>query len=128
HSMLNKGAKVSDAEKFLARVPAEHEFFITGPDLTPLRALGAAALKACATLQLKSSKAKIAASRAEFRQKQADEKMEAVVFHFPKNDSSGRPLISAKESGVEFVCKAGGAQIKAAFEPGRMVSREGPEF
>jgi hypothetical protein len=59
---------------------------------------------------------------------QKKEKLEAVVFRFPRSAADGEPHISAKEKSVEFLCRVAGAEMKANFELAKMASRDGPDF
>jgi hypothetical protein len=126
HAMLTRGASSEEADRFVARVPEQHEFIVTGPDITPLKTTGTERLKSSAHLVLKSSGHRIPAASVEIMQKK--EKLEAVVFRFPRSAADGEPHISAKEKSVEFLCRVAGAEMKANFELAKMASRDGPDF
>ncbi len=120
--------KLSEAEgaELLAAPVTDYEIIVLGPDMTPFQTLTEDELKSDASLEGKESKQKVAPSSVRMN-KSSDGRTNSVVFYFPKK-SGGEDVASAKEKGLEFVCKLKGLDLRNTFDTRKMVDEKGEDF
>ncbi len=73
------------------------------------------------------SKQKISPARVEL-DRARNGRISGVVFHFPKTDSAGHPLIAGNEKNVRFVERGAATGFEADFNPRQMVDSQGPDL
>jgi hypothetical protein len=79
-----------------------------------------------ASLRLKHAKTSLEAADAMVR-KTPKGKVLAVQFAFPRV-LDGKPTIPEQEKSVEFICKAGGLNLKVDFNPAKMTTGNGRDL
>jgi hypothetical protein len=126
-AMLRGTQNAAEAAKYVAAAQADYQIVIQGADMIPFQKGDEKAFASLAWLRPKQSKQKIAPSKVELV-KDARGKVNAAIFHFPKKDASGEPVIGAGTKSVEFECKVGDSAIQAKFEPPKMVDPKGQDL
>ena len=96
---------------------------IAGPDMSSFQDVRESKLKAKSYLAVRGDQ-KIAPTRVEFSRSK-DDKVRGLLFHFPKENADGEPLISSHETKVWFIEYGGGFQISVSFNPQMMVDSKG---
>ena len=124
-SVLQKQISPESIDQHLPPVPGEYLLAVVGPSM------GAFARTNDATLRDKSylavGKQKIRPVRVEIDETK-DGKISGVVFHFPKTDASGQPVIPESEKDVRFVERGAATGFEVDFNPRQMVDSEGPDL
>jgi hypothetical protein len=123
--VLQKQISPESIEQHLPPVPGEFLLAVVGPNMTAFEHANEAALKSKSYLSV--SKQRINPARVEVARAQ-DGRISGVVFHFPKKDAAGRPLISGNEKDVRFVERGAAAGFEATFTPRQMVDSQGPDW
>jgi len=111
----------------LAAEPLEYELLLVGDSLAPFPIATDSELKANTALLFAGSGRKVAATRVIVRRRDDGQILE-VRFFFVKRMANGQPALAAGEKAVEFQCRVGGTNLRARFEPARMVDSEGPDL
>lgn len=132
-----RGTPEADAERIVAQEVPEYVVMVLGRDMTPFAKADENALKEKSFLVVKKSKAKFAPARVEIqRPRSSSDQPQAaggaaistVVFYFARKAATGEPVLAADEKSVEFVCEAGGAQIRTNFELQKMAGSQGLDW
>lgn len=118
----------ADIEKRLPPPNDDYQLILFGPKMSLFEKSDEAALKARTYLSTKKSKQKVASSQVEIVRSSDGKKINGLIFHFPKQAGPGQPLITSDEKELKFVTRAGDAEIKASFDPQKMVDSQGPDF
>lgn len=123
--VLQKQISPESIEQHLPPVPGEYLLAVVGPSM------GAFARTKETTLRDKSylavAKQKIRPVRVEIDQTR-DGRISGVVFHFPKVDAAGHPLIAGNEKDVRFVERGAATGFEVNFNPRQMVDSQGPDL
>jgi hypothetical protein len=117
----------ADAEKMVADAPDEFQIYVGSTNMSIFEKRGEKAFMDAAYLETKKSKQQIAPKEVTF-QRNADDKVVGVIFHFPKNDKSGEPLIARDEKEVDFFLRVADARLNTDFDPRKMVDSKGPDL
>lgn len=134
-----RGTPEAEAEQIVAQEVPEYVVAVLGRDMTSFAKAEESGLKEKSYLVVKKAKAKakLAPSRVEVQRARSSSDqpqaagaaaISAVIFYFPKKTAAGEPALAADEKSVEFVCEAGGAQIKTSFELQKMAGPQGPDW
>jgi hypothetical protein len=92
---------------------------VSGYDLAAFDGPDAAALKEAAFLRPRHANKRIRPSKVEVLRENND-RVIAVRYTFP-TEEDGQPLISDRETCVDFRCKAGDLRLRTKFKPSEMV-------
>lgn len=79
-------------------------------------------------LMVKKSREKIPASQVEIVRGGDGKRINAIVFHFPKKNSTGQTGIAADEKELKLVIRTGAIEIKASFDPQKMIDPQGMDL
>jgi len=132
-----RGTPEAQAEQIVAREMPEYVVAVLGRDMTPFGKVDEKGLKEKSYVVVRRTKAKFAPSSVEVQrarlpsgqpQATGEAAILAVVFYFSRKTATGEPALAADEKSVEFVCEAGGAQIKTNFELQKMAGPQGPDW
>jgi hypothetical protein len=85
-------------------------------------------LKSRSYLVAKKSKQKTNPTQLEIVRGADGKRINAVVFHFPKQHPGGQALVSPDEKEVKFVTHTGSSEIKAIFDPQKMMDAQGMDL
>jgi hypothetical protein len=113
----------ADAERYLAKPPANYQIAVFGPNMSAFATATETALTNDSYLEAKGEKKKVAPANVKFT-KSGDGKVEAITFEFPKT-VNGQPVIGPKEKSVDFVCKVKDLTLKFHFDPRKMTNKQG---
>jgi hypothetical protein len=123
--VLQKQISPESIDQHLPPLPGEFLLAVVGPSM------GAFARTNETTLRDKSyltvGKQKIRPVRVEIDQTR-DGRISGVVFHFPKTDAAGQPLIAGNGKDVRFVERGAAAGFEVNFNPRQMVDSQGPDW
>ncbi len=114
-------------DSWSAAEPPEYELLLIGDLLAPFPIATEFELKANTVLQCVGSGRKLFPSRI-IVQRRDDGQILEVRFFFQKTTASGQPTLVASEKAIEFQGRVGGANLRARFEPARMVDANGPDL
>ncbi len=123
--VLQKQVSPESVDQHLPPSPSEFLLAVVGPSMAAFEHADEATLKSKSYLSV--SKQKISPARVEL-DRGRDGRISGVVFHFPKTDSGGRPLIAGSEKNVRFVERGAATGFEADFNPRQMVDSQGPDL
>lgn len=123
--VLQKQISPESVDQHLPPAPGEFLLAVVGPSMAAFEHADEATLKSKSYLAV--SKQKISPGRVEL-DRARDGKISGVVFHFPRADSAGRPLIAGNEKNVRFVERGAATGFEADFNPRQMVDSQGPDL
>ncbi len=123
--VLQKQIPPESVDQHLPPAPSEFLLAVVGPDMSAFERASEAALRSRSYLSV--SKQKVSPARVEL-DRASDGRISGVVFHFPKTDSAGRPLLAGNEKDVRFVERGAATSFEAEFNPRQMVDSQGPDF
>jgi len=131
--VLHGNMKEEEADKALAEEPEDYQLTITGLDMTPFLTAEEKDIQAKSYLMLKKEKTRLAPARVTINRKEGakpddPQSVTAVVFHFPKKDASGQPVIGVQEKNLEFSCESGGVTVRLSFDLQKMAGAQGPDW
>ncbi len=118
----------ADMEKRLPPETDDYQLALMGADLSLFQKSDESTLKDKSYLSGKKSKQKTAPSRVEIVRSTDGKKINGIVYHFPKQIGAGQALIAGDEKELKFVTRAGDTEIKASFDPQKMVDQKGRDF
>lgn len=118
------GEKV-DVDKYVSEPQSEYQIVVRMQDMTPFQQHDEKSFQDNAFLQMKKSKDKISPTHVVY-EKTSQGSVQDAIFFFPKNNSSGAPIISADETEVQFSCKIADTTVRVGFKPRDMVDQSGP--
>lgn len=125
-AILDGKMSQANAERYLAKPPANYQIAIFGPDMSVFQAATETSLTNASYLKAKKEKKKVAPVGVKFT-KSGDGKVEAITFEFPKT-VNGQPVIGPKEKGVDLVCKVKDLTLKFHFDPRKMKNKQGRDL
>ncbi len=123
--VLQKQISPESVDQHLPPAPGEFLLAVVGPSMAAFEHADEATLKSKSYLSV--SKQKISPERVEL-DRARDGRISGVVFHFPKTDAAGRPLIAGNEKNVRFVERGAATGFEADFNPRQMVDSQGPDL
>lgn len=106
----------------------EYVFVLVSDSPTPLPWMDHDAVMESATLQAISTKEEVSPTRVVIASDPKLGRNTSVTFYFPKQTTSGKPLISAGETFVEFYAKLGPGTLQAKFNLDDMLGPNGPDI
>jgi hypothetical protein len=115
-----------DLEKHAKEPQAEYQIIVQAQDMQPFVRHDEKFFEENAFLLTKKNKQKIPAGHVRYERDEKGGQVASVIFFFPKETASGDPVISSDEKSVTFVCKVEESQLRATFEPQKMVDNMGP--
>ena len=118
----------ADADKSLPPAPDDYELAVVGKDMSAFREADESKLRDKTYLVTKKTKQKVTATQVEIVRSSDGKRINAVVFHFPKQNASGQALVAADEKELKFVTRTEAIEIKANFELERMVDPQGVDL
>jgi len=127
-AVLGGRIKQEEAEKQAAQPMEVYQVLIVGQDMKPFQGADDKALLEKTYLLTKKTKQRIPAVAVEYQRGSDGKTVQAAAFSFPKKSSSGEATISPDEKGVDFFCSAGGANLRASFEPPKMEDSQGRDL
>jgi hypothetical protein len=125
--VLRKQISEGDMDKQLPPASDDYELAVVGSDMAPFQGADEPTLKRSAYMRGKKSKERITASQVEIV-RGADGRINAVIFHFPKVNGAGQAVVSPDEKEVKFVTHEGAIEIKAIFDPQKMIDKQGMDL
>ena len=114
-----------DVDKYASQPQEEYQVVIQSADMSPFVRHDEKFYEANSFLEPKKSKQKIAPSHVVYERNEKSQ-VAAAVFFFPRKTASGELTIGSEEKSVEFNCKIEGTNLRANFEPQKMVDNQGP--
>jgi hypothetical protein len=126
-TVLHSGGSPEPAVNHVAAVQKDFQVAVEGTDMAPFQRADEKKYQEFAWLQLKNSKDRLLSSHVNY-QKDDRGLVNAAIFYFPKEDSSGNPILGADTKEVQFACKVGASTIHAIFDPLKMVDMKGPDL
>jgi len=123
--VLQKQISPDSIDQHLPPVPSEYLLAVVGPSMDAFARTNETTLKDKSYLAV--GKQKIRPVRVEIDQTK-DGKIRGVVFHFPKTDGAGQPVIAAKEKNVRFVERGAATGFEVNFNPPQMMDSQGPDL
>jgi hypothetical protein len=114
-----------DADKSLPQATDDYELALVGTDMSLFSGADESTLRDKTYLIAKKSKEKVTASQVEIVRASDGQRVNAIVFHFPKKRASGDAVISADEKELKFVSREGNVEIKVTFDLQKMVDPQG---
>ncbi len=126
--VLRKQIPETDMDKQLPPASDDYELAVVGTDMTSFQKSDEPTLMRASYLRGKKSKEKITASQVEIVRGADGKRINAVVFHFPKLSTAGQAVVSPDEKEVKFVTHAGSSEIRAIFEPQKMIDKQGMDL
>jgi len=123
--VLQKQISPESMDQHLPPAPAEFLLAVVGPNMSAFDHADEAALKNKSYLSV--GRQKISPARVEVARAQ-DGRISGVVFHFPKTDAAGRPLIAGSAKDVKFIERGAATGFQADFNPRQMVDSQGPDL
>lgn len=118
----------ADIEKRLPPANSDYQLILFGPNMSLFEKSDESTLKAKSYISTKKSKQKISSSLVEIVRSSDGKKINGIVFHFPKQEATGRPLIASDEKELKFVTRGSDTEIKGSFDPQKMIDSQGPDF
>jgi hypothetical protein len=123
--VLQKQISPDSIDQHLPPVPGEYLLAVVGPSMGAFARTNQTTLKDKSYLAV--GKQKIRPVRVEIDETR-DGKIRGVVFHFPKADGAGQPVIAAKEKDVRFVERGAATGFEVNFNPQQMMDSQGPDL
>lgn len=120
--VLQKQIPPESVDQHLPPAPGEFLLAVVGPSLATFERADEATLKGKSYLAV--GKQKISPARVEL-DRSPNGRISGVVFHFPKADSAGHPLITGSENSVRFVERGAATGFEADFNTRQMVDSQG---
>jgi hypothetical protein len=118
----------ADEDKTLPPAAADYELALVGTHMTIFNGADESTLRDKAYLTAKKSKERITASKVEIVRSVDGKRINAIVFHFPKQNPSGQATVSADEKELKFVSRAGTIEIRVSFDLQKMVDQQGMDL
>jgi hypothetical protein len=118
----------ADEEKTLPPAADDYELALVGTDMTLFSGADESTLRDKSYLSAKKSKERITASQVEIVRSSDGKRINAIVFHFPKKSAAGRALVSTDEKDLKFVIRMAAIEIKASFDPQKMIDPQGMDL
>jgi hypothetical protein len=125
-AMLRGTQRGLDLEKYANEPQTEYQIIVQAQDMRPFVRHDEKFFEENAFLSTKKNKQKIPASHVRYERDEKGGQIASVIFSFPKKTASGDPVISSDEKSVTFTCKIEESQLRATFEPQKMVDNMGP--
>jgi hypothetical protein len=126
--VLRKQISEAEMDKQLPPASDDYELAVVGTDMTSFQRADEPRLKGATYLRGKKSKEKIMASQVEIVRGADGKRINAVIFHFPKQNPGGQAIVSSDENELKFVTHAGSSEIKATFDPQKMIDKQGMDL
>jgi hypothetical protein len=126
--VLRKRISETDMDKQLPPAPDDYELAVVGTDMTSFQNADEPTLKRGTYLIGKKSKEKITVSQVEIVRGPDGKRINAIVFHFRKKNTAGEAAVDGEEKELKFVSRAGTIEIKATFDPQKMVDQQGMDL
>lgn len=118
----------TDADKYLPPPALDYELALVGVDMSPFQKMDESTLQKKTYLIAKKSKQNVIACQVEIVRGSDGKRINAIVFHFPKQSPSGQALVTADEKELKFVTRTETIEIKASFELERMIDPQGMDL
>lgn len=119
----------ADADKNLPRTAEDYEVALVGADMSAFNRASESTLRDKTYLVPRKSKQKVTASQVEIVRTADGNRINAIVFHFPKTNATGQPTISAEEKEIQFLSRGADLfQIKATFDVRKMIDLQGMDL
>lgn len=119
----------ADADKYLPPPPQDYELALVGLDMSALQKMEESTLRDKTYLIAKKSKQKVMASQVEIVRASDGKRINAIVFHFPKNNASGQTtVVVPDEKELKFVIRTETMEIKASFDLQKMIDPQGMDL
>jgi hypothetical protein len=110
-----------DVESTVEQGAAEdYVVYIESPDMTPFDGSDEPTIQKNSALIVKKSGLRITPTSVQLRQA-GGSRIFGVIFHFPKATDDGKPVAAPGETELAFSYKFGKIEIKARFQPDKMV-------
>ena len=110
-----------DVESIIEQGGADdYVLYVESPDMTPFDGRDEPTIQQNTVLIAKKSGLKVPPSSVQLRQL-GGSRIFAVIFHFPKTLDDGKPVVAAGETELALSYKFGKIEIKARFQPEKMV-------
>jgi hypothetical protein len=122
--ILRGTQKGLNLEKYATEPQDEYQIIVQAEDMQPFALHDESFFQASAFLWTKKNRQKFRASQV--RYERDGMRIVSAIFIFLKKTPSGDPVISSDEKSVTFTCKIEESQLKATFEPQKMVDSFGP--
>ena len=126
--VLRKRISETDADKYMPPPPQDYEVAVVGTDMRPFQNADEATVRDKTYLVTGKSKERTSPSQVEVVRGPDGKRINAVVFHFPKKNSAGQATIPADEKELKFVSREGAIEIKASFDPHKMIDQQGMDL
>jgi hypothetical protein len=123
--VLQKRISESDIDKFLPPPSEDSQLLIVGRDMSLLKKLDEATLRARSFLLLTKSKQRISPSAVHIVHLPDGKGIKGILFQFPKKLLVRPTALSIADNDVKFVSPAGATEITASFDLRNMVDNEG---
>ena len=118
----------AEADKYLPPAAGDYELALVGIDMSSFQNADESALRAKTYLVAKKSKERITASKVEIVRGPDGKRINAIVFHFPKKSDSRQAEDSVDKKELKFVIRTGAIEIKARFDPQKMIDSQGTDL
>jgi hypothetical protein len=110
-------------EEMLEDQPEQYVIVVNSPDMTPFDGMDEDALLKNTSLQSKKTQKKIGPESVSIQR--YGKTVRSLTFKFPRKTDTGEPLISPDDREIEFVAQSGKFNMKAKFQPPKMVGKNG---
>jgi hypothetical protein len=118
----------AEAEKYLPPPAEDYELALVGVDMSTFQKVDETTLRDKTYLMAKKSKERIAASQVEIVRGPDGKRIGAIVFHFPKKGVTGQAVAAMDEKELTFAIRTGAIEIKASFDPQKMIDPQGMDL
>lgn len=125
-SILDGQMTQADANEYLAKVPANYQVALFGPNMSYFRGMTEADLAKRSYLELKSEHKKLKPLSVKIVKTPAGRE-EAITFDFAKK-ANGQPTIGPNEKEIDFICKMKNFRLKFHFDPRKMTNKAGRDL
>jgi hypothetical protein len=114
-----------EADDVLSRPQQYYVISVTSPDMSPFDGMDETALGQNSYLLPKKTGKKVNPAKVLIGHGRDAQTVFNLTFEFPRNDSTGEPLITPTEKEVEFGVQAGKVTVKVKFQPPKMMDKNG---
>lgn len=119
----------ADADKNLPPTAEDYELALVGADMSAFNGANESMLRDKTYLIARKSKQKITATQVEIVRTADGKRINAIVFHFPKTNATGQPIISVDEKDLQFFSRGADLlEIKATFDVRKMIDAQGMDL
>jgi len=115
-------------DEVLEEQPEQYIIIVNSPDMAPFDGMDEDALMKSTSLLFKKAQKKVGPETVLIGRYGSSKTVYSLAFKFPRKTDAGEPRLSPDEKEIEFISQSGKFNLKAKFQPPKMLGKNGPDL